>query len=63
MKIYVSKDSFKDHPGFEEPMANAGICDVADGLSLGEIIIEVCEKKYLITLTPGKYEPTVKELK
>jgi len=63
MKIYVSKDSFKDHPEFEKPMANAGICDVADGLSLGEIIVEDCGKKYLITITLGEDEPTVKELK
>ena len=63
MKIYVSKDSFKGYEAFEEPMANAGICETKEGLALGEIIVEDCGKKYLITIKLGEDKPTVKELK
>ena len=62
MKIFVSNDSFKDNPGFKEPMARAGLCGTDESLSLGEIIIESDGRKFLVTTILGQEDPTIQVL-
>jgi len=40
IKIFVSKETFKTHPQYQEPMKKNNMCDVDDNLKPGEIIVE-----------------------
>jgi len=62
MKIFVSKESFKDLEQFEIPMEAVGICIVDESLRLGQVIIEANDgKRYLIGMSEDGTQ-TVKKL-